>query len=106
MVKQYPHTLKLTILEDSTQGSDGEFEAGDSETQRKCCRAEPNSTNGLINAADGMQVRYDWTVYFPLPADQIEPGTQVEIFDRDDNSLGKGTVKRFSAGQLNARAWI
>lgn len=106
MVKQYPHTIKLTVLTDSTQNTENEWEDGESETEEIPCRAEPNSTNGFINGADGSQVRYDWTVYFPLPVDTIEPGTQVEIFSAGCNSMGKGTVKRFSAGQLNARAWI
>jgi hypothetical protein len=107
MVKQYPHTMRVVLQEDSTQDADtGNWEDGDTETDDITCRAEPSSGNGMVSGADGVKVSYDWIVYMPLPQEEIEPGTQVEIFDASGASLGKGNVKRFSAGQLNARCWI
>lgn len=100
--------MKIQVLtEDTDRDTDsGNWEQADPETENIDCRAEANSTNGFVQTVDGTSVKYDWTVYMPIPVDDIDPGTEVEIFDDNNISLGRGTVKRFSRGQLNARAWI
>lgn len=107
MVKQYPHTLKLTVAVTSTQDESGDWVVDDdpqSETIK--CRAEPSSGNVVIETSDGRVIRPDWVVYMPLPVDCIKEGTALEIIDENGDSLGIGTVKRFSRGQLNARIWV
>lgn len=107
MVTQYPHKMTIVARQDNERDDSGEWEESeDPGTSDITCRAEPNSTNGFMQTVDGTSVKYDWTVYIPLPVDDIDPGTQAEIFDDNNVSLGKGSVKRFSRGQLNARAWI
>jgi hypothetical protein len=106
MVKQYPHTLRITkAAADSTRDLQGDWIPGSSSTSDIACRAEPNKTNGLVSTSDGTMVGYDWNVYMPLPQTEIAPGTNIEILN-GTASLGSGIVKRFSAGQLNARLWV
>lgn len=85
--------------------SEGNWIPGSSSTLEKDCRAEINSTNGLIDAADGTQINYDWIVYMPLPGTVIAPGTMVEV-KNGDTVLCKDKVKQYSQGQLNQRIWL
>lgn len=105
MVKQYPHTLKITTVSGSVQDGNGNWQPGTPIMVEKVCRAEPNSRNAMVKADDGTQVVFDFTVYMPLPADSIAVGAQVKVYNGDE-LLGASTVKRFSKGQLNARLWL
>lgn len=105
MIQQYPHTLKITTVSGSTQDGNGNWQPGTPVTVEKPCRAEPNNRNALVKADDGTQVVFDFTVYMPLPVEIIAVGTQVKVYNVDE-LLGANTVKRFSKGQLNARAWL
>lgn len=107
MVTQYSHKLILAIAASSTQDSNGNWIAGSPSTQVEItCRAEPNGKGAFLKAADGTQIIFDWTVYMPLPVNDIAPGTPAEIKDASGVTIGKGIVARFSRGQLNARVWI
>jgi hypothetical protein len=106
MVVQYPHKLRLSIAAASSQNDSGNWESGSVSTQDIECRAEPNSKNVFLSGPEGERIKYEWDVYMPLPVEMIKSGTSGELFDQNNVTLGKGTVKRFSAGQLNARAWI
>lgn len=55
--------------------------------------------------ADGERINYDGIVYLPLPQSTVAPGAGVVVKDGAEVLL-QGTVKRFSAGQLNARIWL
>lgn len=105
MVKQYPHKMTLSTTEDS-EYEGGVLVPGDSDSVDLDCRAEPNSKNLFITGPDGQSLVYDWTVYIPLPVEKIAEGTAVELFDENNAAFGRGTVKRFHPGQLNARVWI
>jgi hypothetical protein len=105
MVKQYPHTIVLSTVASSTQDSDGNWLAGSSSTTDVPGRGEANSKGAMVKDANGTQVVYDWLLFFPLSAPDIAPGTKVQIMD-GVKQIGEGTVKRFSRGQLNVRAWI
>lgn len=106
MVKQYPHTITFTTVSGSTfNETTGDWSGGTTATVTKVCRAEINSGNGLIAAPDGTQIRYDWTVYMPLPQSTIIAGTNVQVKNGDE-VLCNARVKQFSAGQLNARVWL
>ena len=104
MFRQYPHSITITTLSGSTLDSSGNWTVGTAQTVTRECRAEVNSKNGLIVAADGTQIRYDWVVYMPK-SDVVTPGSQVEIKD-GDRVLCKSIVKQFSQGQLNQRLWL
>lgn len=104
MVKQYPHTITVTIKTGSSKVS-GNWQPGTEITTDKNCRYEPNKGNGVIAAADGTQINYDGIVYMPLPQTYLQPGTEVEVKD-GATVLLKGTVKQCSIGQLNARLWL
>ncbi len=106
MVKQYPHTIIFTTISAGTLNeTTGNWTVGTTATVTKVCRAEINSSNGFVVGPDGTQIRYDWTVYMPLPQSTILPGTTVEIKSGEE-VLYRSTVKQFSAGQLNARVWL
>jgi hypothetical protein len=105
MAVQYPHKIQLTTVSGSVQDGQGNWTAGTESTVEKSCRAEPNSSSGLIATADGSKVNYSWTVYLPLPVDPIAPGTVVKILS-GARVLCNDKVIRFSEGQLNARVWL
>ncbi|MBC7948658.1 MAG: hypothetical protein H7Y42_12295 [Chitinophagaceae bacterium] len=105
MIRQYPHTITLTIHTGSTQDTDGNWTGGSTAAVEMECRAEVNSTDGIIITPGGTQIRYDWTVYMPLSSTIILPGTAVEVRN-GATVLCNSTVKQFSPGQLNHRAWL
>jgi hypothetical protein len=105
MIKQYPHTISITTQAQATRNGSGNWVPGSSSTVEKACRYEPRSGNGFIQDADGQRIYYDGIVYLPLPQTTLAPGVTVEIKNGAE-VLSKSTVKRFSAGQLNARVWL
>ena len=105
MVKQYPHTISITTKSGSTKDGNGNWTSGTDTTVDKAGRYEPRSGNGYINDADGSRIYYDGIVYFPLPQSTLAPGTKV-VVKNGAEVLCTSTVKRFSAGQLNARIWL
>lgn len=105
MVKQYPHTLKQTVVGESVQDGSGNWVPSAETITEKDCRFEPSSGDAFVKLDNGTTVMYDGIVYLPLPAADIAPGTSIEVMN-GATVLSKGTVKRFSAGQLNARLWL
>jgi hypothetical protein len=105
VVKQYPHTLKLTTIGSGTQDSEGNWIPGGSTEVEKPCRFETNDRGAIVATDDGAEIVYDGIIYLPLPADQIAPGTTVQVLD-GVTVLSNRTVKKFSRGQLNARIWL
>lgn len=106
MVKQYPHTITFTTESGGSEDPNtGDWISGTTATETKVCRAEINSSNGFVVGPNGTQIRYDWTVYMPLPQSTITPGTRVEVKNGSE-VLYSSTVKQFSTGQLNARLWL
>jgi hypothetical protein len=109
MVVQYPHTLKFDI---ATGGSEEIDENGDTiivpgatATIEVKCRLEPNGSGEYLTSNDGLRVEYGWTAYMSLNQVEVPEGTQIRGY-LGDNMMAYGTVKRFSKGQLNARAWV
>jgi hypothetical protein len=111
MVKQYPHTLKLTTTGAATEDANGNFTPPSKTVTERVCRYEPSDgrNGGLIQAADGEQVSYNGVVYMPLSS-SIAFGASVEVWEVDSAGLevlkAKGTVKRFDRGQLNQKVWL
>jgi len=105
-VSQYPHILILTTISGSVQDGQGNWVTGPATITQRPCRQEPSSGGRYLVGAGGVKIYYDFVLYMPLPADTIAAGTKCEVYDRQDNLLVSGTVKRFNLGQLNARAWV
>jgi hypothetical protein len=105
---RYPHKLTIWKADPSTQDSNGNWVTGWDIIKQTHCRAEPNLSvrDGLMNAGDGKVVNYSWTVYMPANGPEIGTGAKVVISNADDTEIASDTVKRFSRGQLNARAWL
>jgi hypothetical protein len=106
MVRQYPHTISIQLdSADSTLDTSGNWmPAAAAAPLTYTCRAEPSNGNALVKVADGTQVVYQWMVYMPLPVESIYPGSNVVL--TMDGQQVKGSVKRLSKGQLNARIWL
>ena len=102
---QYPHKLTATIVSGTTQDENGNWVPGTPTTRQMDCRAEPNDKGRLLQLADGSQILYAWVVYMPKGTTSVPDGTQVEVFWGSE-LIGRGTVKRFSQGQLNSRLWL
>lgn len=102
---QYPHIISITTKSGSYQNANGNWVPATETTVEKAGRYEPNSTNGMITAADGTRINYDGIVYLPLPQTALAPGAKVVVI-KGAAVLLKGTIKRFSEGQLNARIWL
>jgi len=108
MVKQYPHTIKLFPVEGgSVKDANGNWKAAVAVVPERSykCRMETRSTAGFITGTDGTQLQFSCIVYMPLPVDDIQVMTRVDIY-KGDVLVASGTVKQFSRGQLNARAWL
>lgn len=105
MINQYPHTIKVTVKTGSTQDANGDWTGGSTSNNTYSCRAEVNTKNAIIAAADGTQIRYDWIVYMPLPAITGILGSDIEVKE-GERVLCKSTLKQFSVGQLNQRLWL
>jgi hypothetical protein len=105
MVKQYPHILKLTITTPASQDGSGNWVPGSTSNVEVSCRFETNAGDAFVKLDQGETVKYDGIVYMPLSDVNIAPGTSVEVLNGAE-VLSKGTVKRFSKGQLNARVWL
>lgn len=103
-VSQYPHTIEVYITTGSTKTA-GNWSPGTATLRQTAGRYEPKSGNGTIEAADGSRINYDGIVYLPLPQQAVAPGAKVVVKNGAEVLL-QSTVKRFSAGQLNARIWL
>jgi hypothetical protein len=105
-VSQYPHRLIAMQYEsEAVQDENGDWVPQNSSLIDQACRAEPNSKGGFIPVADGKSYLFEWVVYLPLPVTELKLGTKVTI-EWNGQEFGKGTVQRFSRGQLNARIWL
>lgn len=106
---QYPHLLQVTVLEPSTQNpTTGDWVPGASTVIEYPCRAEPavSVNDGLRSAADGKVLSYGHTLFMPIGAPTLKVGAAAKVLDGDANEIASDTIKRFSRGQLNARAWL
>lgn len=103
---QYPHTLKtLTVGTDATYVN-GTWIAGTPAAEiEEPCRAESSTGDGYLTQADGKRIDFSWVVYFPLSVTKKGIGEKIKIFDGEE-LIVTDSVKRFSRGQLNARAWL
>lgn len=104
MVTQYPHTIEITTVSGATK-TNGNWSAGVDSLAITSGRYEPKSGNGTVLTADGERINYDGIVYLPLPQSIVVPGAKV-VVKNGATVLLQSTVKRFSAGQLNARIWL
>lgn len=105
MINQYPHTITITTQTAAGQNTEGNWEPGTNSDTDKKGRYEPKSGNGFITATDGERINYDGIVYLPLPQATLAPGSKV-VVKNGAEVLCTSTIKRFSAGQLNARIWL
>lgn len=103
-LSQYPHTIEIYITTGSVKTA-GNWSAGSTTLRQSAGRYEPKSGNGTVEAVDGSRINYDGIVYLPLPQQAVAPGAKV-VVKKGAEVLLQSTVKRFSAGQLNARIWL
>jgi hypothetical protein len=109
MIIQYPNILKFDQLTGFTTTTD---ENGDTvivpgavTTIEIKCRFEPNGTGQYLIGQDGLRLDFGWIVYQPLGQLDIPEGLEIKGY-LGDKLIASGTIKRFSKGQLNARAWV
>jgi len=105
MVKQYPHTIVLTIPSGTVKDGNGNYAVGTPTITSLSGRYEPSSGNGTVEAADGTRINYSGICYLPLPSGSLKPGTPVTV-KNGSAVLLQGKILRFSMGQLNARIWL
>lgn len=109
MINQYPHILKFDLITAGEpyidENGDTVIPNGTTATIEVKCRFEPNQKGETIPTNDGLQLNYGWIVYLPLPQLDIPEGITIKGFDKE-KQIASGNVKRFSKGQLNARAWV
>lgn len=106
VILQYPHVLTGKITSNGVKDADGDWQPGTETTFELKCRARPGTdTSGYINNKDGVKIDYNWTVYLPNPAPNIQIGTTVTVSNSEGVFL-KDTVKRFIKEQLHSRLWL
>lgn len=109
MIIQYPNILRFTqtTAGEPYRDENGDIVIPDGTTTlfEIKCRFEPNQKGETIPSNDGLQLNYGWIVYMPLPQLDIPEGIMITGF-YGEKQIASGTVKRFSKGQLNARAWV
>lgn len=107
MVKQYPHTLTVTKVNETTRDENGDYLQADvGQTITSVCRAEAEKgSDGFIIGADGTTIKFSWIVYMPLGVSGMVVGSKVTV-DQDGETIVTDTVKRYSKGQLNVRIWL
>ena len=109
-MKQYPHYLFKKVVEESTQGPDGNWtEQSESWVLHSECREETNGKGQMVNGPDGVAIVFSSTVYMPKSEQMIAEGTEVlvsETNSADGVTRVKGRVLKFSNGQLNTRLWV
>ena len=107
MVIQYPHIATITSQgTDTTQDENGNWIPGTPGTSiEQKCRAESSGGNGYVKGVDGTKIDYSWIIYFPKDVPAIKVSSAISVINGAETVL-TDTVKRFSRGQLNARAWL
>jgi hypothetical protein len=105
---RYPHRLTSWKKAESTQNANGNWVTGYDIVIDTHCRAEvrTSSDDGLIDAQDGKVTAFSFTLYFPVNGPSVGVGAKVNITDADGSLITSDTIKRFSRGQLQARAWL
>jgi hypothetical protein len=136
VVTQYPHIATVILTTDG--GRDGKgYPLPPVETIiTLICRAEVNTSNAIINTADGSTYNFKYVVYIKAGQTEIPvssrvtqiatAGTGLVIFTDDGQPivtedigsplvtegngpgpyLSIGIVKMYSKGQFNARLWL
>lgn len=105
MVSQYPDTAVFTIKSTPVQDLDGYWTVPASGSYTTTCRAEFNSHSAKIGLDDGESIVYDYTVYQPLHATDITPGTAVTL-TLHNGRIVTTTVKRHENNQMNSKSWV
>lgn len=108
-IKQYPHYLFVHQVSESYKDDDGNWtEPGNSIILHSMCREEPNGKGSTVNVANGNAVVFSSNVFLPKGSESIAVGTEIIICDSNDVTEVriKGSVLRFSTGQLNAKLWL
>lgn len=91
---QYPH---IAIIDQANW-----YDGSGNQIQTKCRISQGEEVKRGFNVPDASA---NAIVYFPLPIDTIDLGTQIEIRNGEQSILS-GPVKQFSRGLLNARIWM
>lgn len=103
---QYPHTLQIKTVPQSTKDAKGNYIPGGSPvTTEVKCRVETRGSAGTIITADSKTVLFRCIIYMPYSVPDIQAETTVTVMDGNKQIL-KGTVLQFARGQLNARIWL
>lgn len=105
---RYPHRLASWKRTESSQDVNGNWITGYDMIIDTHCRAEARTSvnNGLADAADGKVTQFSFEIYLPVNGPTLGTGARVTITNADGDMIASDTIKRFSRGQLQSRAWI
>lgn len=107
MVRQYPHSLYVHVVGDSTQDGDGNWsEPLENWSLHSVCREETNGKGNIIRTPDGQSIVFSSTIYMPSTALKIQEGAEVQVRDSEDATRIQGRVLKFDVGQINRRLWL
>lgn len=105
MVRQYPHTIKISVVSEPYKDENGNWiQGGLVPIHEGECRAEPNGKGQTIRGDDGSELSFAFNVFLPKLDVNIPANADVEI--TIENKLVTGQVKRHHPGQLNSRIWV
>jgi hypothetical protein len=103
---QYPHTLQVKQVSESTQNPDGSWSnGGESWVYVTECREETNGKGTLIALSDGQAIVFSSVVYMPVNVLPINVLTEIQVLSNDGIRI-TGKVLKFDKGQLNCRLWL
>lgn len=108
MVDRFPHTVSVFVSGNTpVRDSNGDWLPNQPLLSFIVKgRAESSTGNGYITDVDGKQISYSWVIYFGNTSMSNIPTGSTIFVDTSSNNVLTGTVKRFSKGQLNCRAWV
>jgi hypothetical protein len=105
MVTQYPHTVTISSVSESTQDENGNYVPGTPSTFEFNGRFETNKAGNFLTAANGEQVVFSGIIYARYSTPNVPLGTGIEVMD-GSSPVAKGKAVQFSRGQLNVRIWM
>ncbi len=107
MIKQYPHTIQVTIPGASTQDGNGNWVQGTAISFEGPGRFEVANlrNSSIITLADGRQIQASGVIYVPVSFPKVELESEIVILE-GAAVIAKGKAIRYSKGQLNARVWL
>lgn len=108
-MKQYPHSLYVKQVSESTQDRYGNWSpATESWVFHSVCREQPSGRENVINGQDGKAIVFSSVIHMPTSANKIKTNTEVLVTENDDQGAVRiqGQALKFDVGQLHNRLWV